>query len=106
MEQVRRYFKKAIEYVSKPEMRVLPGQLAFFIVVSLNPLLALVGTIAGYFSVSTDKVMNILETVIPFELTDDIFISLLYRKNSNRRILLLLLLTRNTAKSCNHHRNN
>lgn len=72
MEQVRRYFKKAIEYVSKPEMRVLPGQLAFFIVVSLIPLLALVGTIAGYLSVSTDKVMNILETVIPFELTDDI----------------------------------
>ena len=72
MEQVRRYFKKAMEYVSKPEMRVLPGQLAFFIVVSLIPLLALVGTIAGYLSVSTDKVMNILETVIPFELTDDI----------------------------------
>lgn len=72
MEQVRRYFKKAIEYVSKPEMRVLPGQLAFFIVISLIPLLALVGTIAGYLSVSTDKVMNILETVIPFELTDDI----------------------------------
>ena len=72
MEQVRRYFKKAIEYVSKPEMRVLPGQLAFFIVVSLIPLLALVGTIAGYFSVSTDKVINILETVLPFELTEDI----------------------------------
>lgn len=67
MEQVRRYFKKAIEYVSKPEMRILPGQLAFFIVVSLIPLLALVGTLAGYFSVSTDKFINILETVVPFD---------------------------------------
>lgn len=72
MEQVRKYFKKAIEYISKPEMRILPGQLAFFIVVSLIPLLALVGTIAGYFSVSMDKVTNILETILPFEVTDGV----------------------------------
>lgn len=70
MEQVRRYFKKAIEYISKPEMRILPGQLAFFIVISLIPLLALVGTIAGYFSVSTDKFASVLETILPFEVTD------------------------------------
>ena len=54
MEQVRGFFKKVIKYITKPEMRVLPGQLAFFTVISLIPLLALVGTIAGYFSVSTE----------------------------------------------------
>ena len=55
IEQVRGFLKKVLKYISKPEMRVLPGQLAFFMVVSLIPLLALVGTIAGYLSVSTDK---------------------------------------------------
>lgn len=72
MEQVRGFFKKVIKYITKPEMRVLPGQLAFFTVISLIPLLALVGTIAGYFSVSTDKMIHILNTVLPFEMTESI----------------------------------
>ena len=72
MERVRRFIKKVIKYISKPEMRILPGQLAFFIVISLIPLLALVGTIAGYLSVSSTKVVEILERVLPFEITADI----------------------------------
>ena len=72
MEQVRNIFKKVIKYTSKPEMRILPGQLAFFIVVSLIPLLALVGTIAGYFSVSSDKILDILSAVLPFKITNEI----------------------------------
>ena len=61
MERVRRGLKKVITYISRPEMRVLPGQLAFFFVVSLIPLIALIGTMAGYFSVSADKVEQKLE---------------------------------------------
>lgn len=73
MEQVRRFFKRVIKYISKPEMRVLPGQLAFFIVVSLIPLLALVGTIAGYLSVSTEQTLQIFGSILPFDITEDIF---------------------------------
>ena len=72
MKQDRRVLKKVIEYISKPEMRILPGQLAFFTVISLIPLLALVGTIAGYLSVSTDKVINVLNAILPFEMTETI----------------------------------
>lgn len=70
IKRVKRFIKKAIKYISKPEMRILPGQLAFFIVVSLIPLLALVGSIAGYFSVSSDKIIEILESVLPFDVED------------------------------------
>ncbi len=72
MERVRKAFKKVVEYISKPEMRVLPGQLAFFFVVSLIPLIALVGTIAGYFSISGAKVEQIIESIFPFEITENI----------------------------------
>ena len=72
MERVKRFIRKVIKYISKPEMRILPGQLAFFIVISLIPLLALVGSIAGYLSVSSTKVIEILERVLPFEITADI----------------------------------
>ena len=72
IEQVRGFLKKVLKYISKPEMRVLPGQLAFFMVVSLIPLLALVGTIAGYLSVSTDKTFQMLDTILPFTITENL----------------------------------
>lgn len=71
VEQVRGFFKKVLRYISKPEMRVLPGQLAFFMVVSLIPLIALVGTIAGYLSVSSDETFQILDTILPFTVTEN-----------------------------------
>ncbi len=71
MERVRRFFKKVFMYVTKPEMRVLPGQLAFFFVVSLIPLIALVGTIAGYLSVSETEITQILASIFPFDITDN-----------------------------------
>lgn len=73
MEQVRRFFKQVIKYISKPEMRVLPGQLAFFIVVSLIPLIALVGSIAGYLSISTEQTLKIMGGILPFDIAEDIF---------------------------------
>ena len=72
IKRVRRFIKKVIKYITKPEMRILPGQLAFFIVVSLIPLIALVGTIAGYMSVSTNKVVEILESILPFKIKEDV----------------------------------
>ena len=50
IERVRNFLKKVMMYIARPYMRILPGQLAFFFVVSLIPLIALVGTIAGCIS--------------------------------------------------------
>ena len=70
MERVRRVIKKTLKYVSKPEMRVLPGQLAFFFVLSLIPLVALVGTLASYFSISTGTITDLLDSILPFDIND------------------------------------
>ena len=59
MKQVRKFIKKVIYIIGKPYMRVLPGQLAFFTVLSLVPLIALLGTIASYFSISLNSLVNI-----------------------------------------------
>ena len=40
--KARKFARKMIDMISKPELRVLPGQLAFFIVMSLIPIIALV----------------------------------------------------------------
>lgn len=72
--RVRKFFKKVMMYIAKPYMRILPGQLAFFFVVSLIPLIALVGSIAGYMSVSANEVTNILDSILPFDVTDNFII--------------------------------
>ena len=70
MEQVRVFFKKVIEIVKKPEMRILPGQLAFFFVISLIPLVALIGAIASSFSISIDTLKETLSSSVPSDIAE------------------------------------
>ncbi len=68
MKQVRLFLRKTIDITSKPEMRVLPGQLAFFFVLSLIPLIALVGAIASSFSISINSLSSNLAASLPDEI--------------------------------------
>lgn len=65
MERVRKVFKNILEVIKKPEMRVLPGQLAFFFVLSLIPLIALIGAIASTFSISIETLEETFLSAIP-----------------------------------------
>ena len=70
MEQARGFFKKIIELIKKPEMRILPGQLAFFLVISIIPIIALIGTIATTLSVSTDTITLTIGESVPKEIAN------------------------------------
>lgn len=70
MEQARGFFRKIIELVKKPELRILPGQLAFFLVLSLIPLVALIGTIFSSFSVPVNTIKSILINTMPEGVTE------------------------------------
>ncbi len=63
--RARETVRKVIDIIRKPEMRILPGQLAFFLVLSLIPLLALVGAIGSSFGISIVGVKDALEKAVP-----------------------------------------
>ena len=65
MEKVRSFFKKVIEIIVRPEMRILPGQLAFFFVISLIPLVALIGAICSKLSISLESFEVTLNQILP-----------------------------------------
>ena len=65
MEQAKGFFRKVIDMIKRPEMRVLPGQLAFFMVMSLIPLAALLGAIASKLSISVDTLESLMKGTIP-----------------------------------------
>jgi len=65
MEKAREFILKIFKYLMKPEMRILPGQLAFFLVMTIIPMLALIVTIAAALSISVDTIRVAISQSIP-----------------------------------------
>lgn len=65
MERAKGFIRKASELIKKPEMRILPGNLAFFFVMSLIPIVALIGALASKFSISLELIKEALDIAIP-----------------------------------------
>ena len=65
MKKAREIFRKLINLISKPEMRILPGQLAFFLVMSIVPMIALVGTIAIKLNIPTSLLTVTIKETVP-----------------------------------------
>ena len=61
--KARQIARKMIDMITTPEMRVLPGQLAFFIVMSLIPLVALSRIILAKMGVPLSEIF--FESIIP-----------------------------------------
>lgn len=56
------FFKKVWEILNRPEMAVLPGQLAFFLILSLVPIITLIGYAASYFNISINYLIELIKT--------------------------------------------
>ncbi|MBQ2640334.1 MAG: YihY/virulence factor BrkB family protein [Bacilli bacterium] len=73
MEQLIRFVKKVIKVASKPEMRVLPGQLAFFFFLSTIPLVALIGAIVANFSIPVAEMQRFIHIMLPDSVAEFLF---------------------------------
>ena len=69
MNLTKRYIKKLIKIIKKPEMKVLPGNIAFFLVLSIFPIISLCGFLATFLNVSIDSVVNLMSDVLPNEVS-------------------------------------
>lgn len=84
------FFEKVIYTIQKPEMRILPGQLAFFFVLSVIPLIALLGSLAGAFHVQTENVVGLLTSIVPRAVLD-LLLPIVSGKNFNFNILIFYI---------------
>ena len=80
-------FKHAIRL---PELLILPGNLAFFLVVSIAPLITMFGLAASLLSLSTESIANFLGVVLPSGVSD--LLNPFLRSGFNTGNILLLLL--------------
>jgi len=102
MKQVTRLIKETIANITRPYMRILPGQLAFFFLMSLIPIIALVGTIASTFSISVETLALTLEETFPGDISNTI-LTLISGEGLNFNMIVFLasafLLASNGAQS-------
>lgn len=65
MEKVRIFLRKMFNLIKQPQMRVLPGQLAFFFILSFIPLLVIVANIISYFGLSLNTIREAIASSLP-----------------------------------------
>lgn len=65
MNIIKDYLKKLFELINKEEMKVLPGHLAFFLILSLIPCITLVGMLCNIFGISIADIVSFFSDIIP-----------------------------------------
>ena len=86
-DKLNRFTKKVFQMIKKPEMRILPGQLAFFLLLSIIPLFAIIAVIASQFSLSIEWLIQAINENLPQEVADFI-IEIIDGKNLNINVVI------------------
>lgn len=68
MIRLKRIFKKLFNIIRDPVMLFLPGNLAFFLVLSIFPILTLIGLISSIFNISID--ISAITSFLPKDVVD------------------------------------
>ena len=69
-EKVKGYLKKLINILKKPEMAILPANIAFYLILAIIPLLTIVALIVSSFDISIDSVTTLIKNIVPGEASD------------------------------------
>jgi membrane protein len=69
-DKMKKYVKKILKIFSKIEMRVLPGNIAFFAVLALIPIITIIIFIASYFSISIDSLIQTIGEILPYKVSE------------------------------------
>lgn len=70
LQRIKVFIKRLIQNIKRPEMRILPGQLAFFFILTMIPLVALIGLIASRFHLEHNILDNMLMSNFPKSVND------------------------------------
>lgn len=70
MDRIKKFLKSLFDIISKNAMRILPGNLAFFLVLSVVPIITLIGFIASFFNIDLNMVISAMQTAFPKEVSE------------------------------------
>lgn len=88
--KLNEFFKNILELTRKPVMSILPGQLSFFLLLSLIPIFLIIGIISSTVSASTTNIANIIKTSMPADV-GTLLVPLLSGKKIDYNIIVLMI---------------
>ena len=88
--KLKDYFINVVSLIKKPEMAILPGQLAFFLVLSVIPLIAVIASVVSHFSLSVDALIDLVNSSLPEDVASFV-VQALSGKNINFNIILFYI---------------
>lgn len=91
MQKIKRMLNDFLKSFNNPMVRVLPGQIAFFLVLSIFPILILIGLIASFFSISMDTVVDLIAQGFPKEVVE-LLTPLLVGKEFDTNVGILMVM--------------
>ncbi|MBQ8219091.1 MAG: YihY/virulence factor BrkB family protein [Bacilli bacterium] len=69
-DKIMGYLKKLFKILKKPEMAILPANIAFYIILAIIPLLTVVVFLASTFDISIDMVTNLIDNIMPNQVSE------------------------------------
>lgn len=87
---MKKWLKKFIKILRKPEMRILPSNLAFFLLLSIFPIITLIFFIASLFNISGNTIITIMDEILPNEVSN-ILMSLTIGEGINTNLILFMI---------------
>lgn len=91
-EKVKIWFKYLYNNIKRPEMKVLPGHLAFYLMMMLVPLLTLIGSLLSSFKIVTSSISDVLYDNLPENIAN-LIIFIVEQKDTTTSIWILLIPT-------------
>ena len=87
---LKSYFKRIYDIIMRPEMKILPGQLAYFLILSIFPLLTLLGYIVSKITLLSLPFVSVIERIIPSNFTK-ILLPFLDGSNISGNVTLVMI---------------
>lgn len=92
MKKIKEYINELLDILNKREMRVLPGNIAFFFMLAFIPIVIIIIYIASYFSISVETIKNMINILLPKESANTI-VDIISGKSFDGHIGLFNLVT-------------
>lgn len=90
MRRLKNYLIKIYHLICKKEMRILPGNLAFFLVLSIMPFLTLVTFLSSFFAFSINDIYDLVSQFLPYGV-EEVIKPLLTQSNINLSFIMMIV---------------
>ncbi|MDD3187142.1 MAG: YihY/virulence factor BrkB family protein [Bacilli bacterium] len=64
---MKKKLKKVFKFFSQPDLNILPGNIAFYLILSVIPIITLIGLVASSLNLSIESITNFMNSYFPKE---------------------------------------